>query len=335
MKKVFAFTIITIVYILSAVLFIGYHELRHYARTPAKSTFEPTMITIHSGQPFQSVIRNLHEKEVINDLFKFKLYSRLNKADRDIKAGHYLLSPDMSPQKIIEVLVQGKTYLYRVTLPEGYNLDQTARLLEKNKIIKGSDFLSAAENPGFVKQLGINAGSVEGYLYPDTYFFEKNVSARKIISTMVNQFYRVFDPLWELKSSDLRFSKHEIVTLASIIEKETGLPEERPLISSVFYNRLKKNMRLQSDPTVIYGIEHFDGNLSKKHLQTPTDYNTYTRKGLPPGPIASPGKESLEAALSPPKTPYLFFVSRNDKSHFFSTNYEDHKAAVRKFQLNQ
>jgi UPF0755 protein len=335
LKKFFLFSTVTLLYIFSAALFIGYHELIHYAQNPASTKFEPNMISIQPGQSFKSITEKLHDNGIIDNIFKFILYTRIKGFDRDVKAGHYLLSPDMPPQKIIEVLVRGKVYLHRVTIPEGYNLHEVAALLESINIVKSSDFLTAANDSKLTEQLGINAKNFEGYLFPDTYFFEKGATPQKIISTMVKQFYNTFNPLWEKRSSDLTLSMHEIVTLASIIEKETGLAEERPLISSVFHNRLKKNMRLQSDPTVIYGVENFDGNLTRKHLQTPTAYNTYTRHGLPPSPIAAAGKASLEAALFPPESPYLFFVSKNDRSHFFSTNYEDHKTAVRKYQLNQ
>jgi UPF0755 protein len=314
---------------------MGYQILIRYSQTPASSFSDPHMVTIQTGKSFQYITDLLYKDDIIDHPFKFKLYARIKGFDRKVKAGQYLLSAHMQPQEIIEVLVSGKVYLHRVTIPEGSNLKEVAILLEKTKLVKGSDFLAAANNPSYAEELGIKAKNFEGYLFPDTYFFEKDVTSQKIISTMVTQFYNTFNPLWEKRSSDFHFSIHDIVTLASIIEKETGLAEERPLISSVFHNRLNKNMRLQSDPTVIYGIENFDGNITRKHLRTPTAYNTYTIRGLPPGPIANPGKASLEAALFPPESSYLFFVSKNDKRHFFSTNYTDHKAAVRKYQLNQ
>lgn len=335
MKKFFFFSTITFLFICIFLLLMGYQNLIRYSQTPASSTPEPRMITIKTGKSFQYITNLLYKEAIIDNPFKFKLYARIKGFDRTVKAGQYLLSASMQPQEIIEALVSGKVYLYRVTIPEGANLSEVAALLENTELVKSSDFLSTAKDPAFAEQLGIKAKNFEGYLFPDTYFFENDVSSRKIISAMVKQFYNTFNPLWEKRSSDFHFSIHDIVILASIIEKETGLAEERPLISSVFHNRLKKNMRLQSDPTVIYGIENFDGNITRNHLRTPTAYNTYTISGLPPGPIANPGKASLEAALFPPETPYLFFVSKNDKSHFFSTNYADHKAAVRKYQLNQ
>lgn len=335
MKKFLLNFILTIIYIFIILLFVGYKELIFYSQKPLSTKSDPTIVTIDSGKSFQFITRLLYEKGMIQEPLKFKLYARIKGFDRDVKAGQYLLSSNMSPQKIIETLVQGKFYLYRITIPEGYNINQIADLLHDANLLKKTDFLSAANDASLAMELGINANDFEGYLFPDTYFFEKDITPRKLISTMVNQFHRAFNPLWEKRSSQMTFSIHDIVTLASIIEKETGVPEERPLVSSVFHNRINKNMRLQSDPTVIYGIENFDGNLTRKHLQTFSPYNTYTIHGLPQGPIANPGKSSLESALFPAETPFLYFVSKKDKSHFFSTNYNDHKEAVKKYQLNQ
>ena len=157
----------------------------------------------------------------------------------------------------------------------------------------------------------------------------------QIISAMVNRFWSVFTTEWKVRAKDLGFTVHQIVTLASIIEKETGAAFERPIISSVFHNRLKKKMRLESDPTVIYGIKNFDGNLTRKHLSTHTPYNTYKIKGLPAGPIANPGRASLEAALYPERSVFIYFVSKKDNTHYFSTNLKEHNQAVRKYQLRR
>ena len=183
--------------------------------------------------------------------------------------------------------------------------------------------------------MGIPGKTVEGYLFPETYFFQKQASAEKIIRAMIGRFKSVFTKEWKNRAQELGFSVHEIVTLASIIEKETGVAKERSIISSVFHNRLEKGIRLASDPTVIYGIENFDGNLTRQDLRTRTPYNTYTNYGLPPGPIANPGKAALEAALYPADTPYLYFVAKPDNTHHFSTTLAEHNRAVRKYQLNQ
>jgi len=183
--------------------------------------------------------------------------------------------------------------------------------------------------------LGLGAETLEGYLFPDTYFFPKDVTVEKIISTMVLRFWSIFSPAWKERAKHYGLTVHQVVTLASIIEKETGAAFERPLISSVFHNRLRKKMRLESDPTVIYGIKNFDGNLTRKHLKTRTPYNTYAIRGLPVGPIANPGRASLEAALFPEKTSFIYFVSKKDTTHHFSTNLKEHNRAVRKYQLGR
>ncbi|MBU1697564.1 MAG: endolytic transglycosylase MltG, partial [Proteobacteria bacterium] len=187
----------------------------------------------------------------------------------------------------------------------------------------------------FILSLGIKAITLEGYLFPDTYFFPKNTDCKTVITTMVEHFNNILTKEWQARAKTMGFSVHDIVTLASIIEKETGDALERPLISSVFHNRLKKNMRLESDPTVIYGIKNFDGNIKKKHLKMKTPYNTYQIIGLPLGPIANPGAKSLAAALNPVHSEYLFFVSKKDTTHQFSKTIQEHNQAVAKYQLRK
>jgi UPF0755 protein len=195
------------------------------------------------------------------------------------------------------------------------------------------DFYQSTLDKELLKKLGIQADTFEGYLFPDTYYFPKNVRRDQIIQTMVDRFRSVFNREWQARSKALGYSVHEIVTLASIIEKETGEGSERPVISSVFHNRLRRRMRLEADPTVIYGINNFNGDITRKDLETPTPYNTYKIEGLPPGPIASPGFASLSAALYPADTAYIFFVAKGDRTHHFSTTYKEHNRAVRKYQL--
>jgi len=199
----------------------------------------------------------------------------------------------------------------------------------------GPVFIRSANDIAIVKALGVEADSLEGYLFPDTYHFPKGLPLDEIMGTMVNRFQEIFSTEWQERSRQMGMSIHQVVTLASIIEKETGAAFERPLIASVFHNRLAKRMRLSSDPTVIYGIKDFDGNLTRKHLKTANPYNTYLNKGLPPGPIANPGVAALEAALYPAETDYLYFVSKKDGTHQFSTSFKEHNRAVRKYQLRK
>ena len=317
-----------------AVLAVGFlRDLYLYAKQPAFEDASPVMTNIEPGQSFEEIVEVLHAKGLILRPAKFKTFARLKKYDRDIKAGLYSLSASMSPEEILKTLVKGKTHHFRLTIPEGFTISQIAETLEGTGLVDPAKFLSVAEDREFAEGLGIEADSLEGYLFPDTYFLKKGVSPERLAQTMVARFRQVFDPLWETRPKDYKYSVHETVTLASIIEKETGAAHERPLISSVFHNRMNKNMRLESDPTVIYGIDNFSGNLTKKDLKTPAPYNTYTIRGLPPGPIANPGLESLRAAIFPAQSKYLFFVAKNDGTHHFSVDYKEHVKAVRKYQL--
>ncbi len=292
-------------------------------------------VLINQGDNFKKIIQHLNQAGVITHPFKFRLYARLKKYGHRIKAGEYVFSTDMSPNRILAILVSGKVRLYRLTIPEGLTSRQVAPLINSAGLNHATEFLELAGDAAFAEKLDIPGPGLEGYLFPDTYFFPKDVTARKIITTMFARFQSVFTPKWKLRAEKMGLSVHQAVTLASIIEKETGAAVERPLISSVFHNRLKKGMRLESDPTVIYGIQNFDGNLTRKHLAAKTPYNTYQIKGLPPGPIANPGAEALKAVLFPADTKFLFFVAKKDHTHQFSTNLKDHQQAVRKYQLKR
>jgi UPF0755 protein len=334
LKKILLTTIIfaLLVIIGSTVFFLN---LKHYSEQAAGPAPEKVMITIPAGQSLKTTTESLFKNRIITSPFKFNMIARLKGYDKRLKAGEYILSASMPPIKILEKLVKGTVKLYKLTVPEGFNIYQIAEIVAKVGFAEQSVFIETATDAAFANASGIIAGTFEGYLYPETYYFPKNVSTKTIISSMVQRFWRVFSTQWKERSQQLGFSIHQVVTLASIIEKETGAPFERPLISSVFHNRLKKKMRLESDPTVIYGLKTFDGNLIRKHLETLTPYNTYKIKALPPGPIANPGQASLEAALYPADTKYIYFVSKKNRTHQFSTNLKDHNQAVRRYQLRR
>ena len=310
-------------------------ELFSFAAAPCSTATTEQSVTIPPGQGLKATAVDLHDRGIIRNAFKFNLYARIKGYDKKIKAGEYRLKPSYSPREIIEIMVSGKVQLYKITIPEGYNLAQIADMMPAAGLGSANDFLAEANDSALIEELNIPSNSLEGYLFPDTYHFPKGVSQAKVIQTMVRRLQEVFNAAWEGRTSEIKMSVHEVVTLASIIEKETGAPSERPVISSVFHNRLKKNMRLASDPTVIYGIKDFDGNLTRKDLTTKTPYNTYKIKGLPPGPIANPGAKAMEAALYPGDTDYLFFVSKRDGTHYFSKTYQEHEKAVRKYQLRR
>jgi UPF0755 protein len=311
-------------------------ELRTYAETPTNvNAFNDVIIRVRPGQTLRTTADLLQQANLIKSKLKFILIARIKGLDTHLKAGEYLLSAAMPPRRILEIMVKGAVNLHKLTVPEGYRISQIAVLVETAKFGSKDDFIKMAMDADLATKNGIEASSLEGYLFPDTYFFPREVTIDKIISTMVNRFWSVFTTEWEVRAKDLGFTVHQIVTLASIIEKETGAASERPIISSVFHNRLKKNMRLESDPTVIYGIKNFDGNLTRKHLSTPTPYNTYKIRGLPTGPIANPGRASLEAALFPDETVFIYFVSKKDSTHYFSKTLKEHNQAVRKYQLRR
>jgi UPF0755 protein len=310
-------------------------NLQHYAEQPAALEPNHVVINIPVGQSFKDTAQALFKHNLIKSPFKFNLVARLKGYDKHLKAGEYALSATMTPIQIMEKLVKGQVVLYKLTVPEGLNIYQIADLVAQAGFAEKSAFIEAATNADLARKNNIPAETLEGYLFPETYYFPKSVRVETIITTMVKRFWKVFTPTWKERANQLGFSIHQIVTLASIIEKETGAPFERPLISSVFHNRLKRKMRLESDPTVIYGLKNFDGNLKREHLETPTPYNTYKIMGLPVGPIANPGEKSLEAALYPADTKFIYFVSKKDKTHQFSTNLKDHNRAVQKYQLRR
>ena len=311
--------------------------LYNYGNTPASTSPVEQVVTIEPGMTLRQVSNFLADRKLLDEPSAFVLYTYLQGKQNRIQAGEYRFSPSVPPWKILESLTNGTAILYTVTIPEGYRITEIAELLEKKGLVNKEAFITETRNKKLMKALQIPSGdSLEGYLYPETYKFTKGVGAKKIVQTLIDTFReRVQKPELMQQANAGKLTFHEIVTLASLIEKETGLGAERKLISSVFHNRLARKMRLQTDPTVIYAMVNFDGNIRKKDLSIDSPYNTYKYFGLPPGPIASPGLESIRAALEPDHSDYLYFVSRKNGSHQFSTNYKDHNRAVQKYQLNR
>ena len=266
----------------------------------------------------QTVAHQLAQEGIIDAPYKFMLLAWVKGVGKKIQWGDFELHTGMPPGILLEYLTTGNSMLKRVTFPEGFTLQQIARRLSENNLVEEKAFLASAGDPQWLDQLGIEGPSLEGYLFPDTYVFHRGMSVQAIQKKMVQRFKEVLDGLRKGEEIKDTLSLKKMVTLASMVEKESALHSERPLVASVFYNRLKKGMALQSDPTVIYGIRDFNGDLTKKDLLTPTAYNTYVNPGLPPGPIANPGKDSLEAVLRPAQSDYLYFVSKKDGSHYFS-----------------
>ncbi|MCD6586462.1 MAG: endolytic transglycosylase MltG [Desulfobacteraceae bacterium] len=311
-------------------------DLYFFANHPADA-LDPQKIIfkISPGQSFTKITDNLFSQNLISSKIKFKLITRIRKSDRRLIAGEYELSTAMPPLAIIKQLTDGSVRLHRLSIPEGFNISQIAENVAAAGFCNKQSFISAARDEEFVRKINLSASTLEGFLFPDTYYFSNDVSPQQIIGAMVARFHQAFLPEWKIRAKEMGFSVNEVITLASIIEKETGVASERPIISSVFHNRLKRKMRLATDPTVIYGIKNFNGNITKKDLKTYTPYNTYMIAGLPPGPIANPGSESIKAALYPAETKYLYFVAKRDKTHYFSSTLAEHNRAVRKYQLRR
>jgi UPF0755 protein len=310
-------------------------NLYRYAHQPSGTAGEPVVVSLSSGESFDRITQRLHVAGIIQDPIRFKWIARIRGNDKHLKAGEYRLSAGMTPLQTLDALVSGDVFLHIVTIPEGYTFKQIAAELEHLELADAQAFIDLAGDPQTAQSFGLEGSTMEGYLFPDTYYFPKGLTARAIMAKMVERFREQIPETWRERAQALGFSMHQVVTLASIIEKETGAPAERPIISSVFHNRLKKKMRLESDPTVIYGIKDFDGNITRKHLGTRTPYNTYMMRGLPKGPIANPGHESIQAALYPAQTDFLFFVSKKDSTHYFSKTIKEHNKAVRKYQLRR
>lgn len=334
MKKLVFIVLLFSLPVIAALNFFRF-DLFPFLKGTTQETRIEKLVNIKPGQGLSAVSARLHEAGIIENRLAFSIIARIKGYDKKIRAGEYMLSSDMDSVTILETLVRGKMFLHKLVIPEGYNLSQIAQTIGDAGFALPCDFVKLAKNPTIIKQHGITAKTLEGYLFPDTYHFPKGVSCEKIISAFIERFKKIFTLEMKERAEELGFSVHQVLTLASIIEKETGAAKERPLIASVFHNRLKRRMRLESDPTVIYGVKNFDGNLTKKHLMTTTPYNTYRIKGLPPGPIASPGKDAIMATLFPADTKYFFFVSKKDSTHKFSRTFKEHKRAVRKYQLGK
>ena len=288
---------------------------------------ETKIVDIPRGLGLSAIAEKLEGEGVIRKAEVLFLSAFLSGTQGKLKHGEYMFSAGEAPYSVHRKLRRGEVSLRKVTFPEGITLVQMAGILEASQIVSREEFLVLAENSEYsTKKLGVDVSSLEGFLFPDTYFFARDCSAEKVIETMIGRFREAFATLGIANTGpDIK----EIVTIASLIEKETAFPPERPLVSAVIRNRLRKGMKLEFDPTVIYALgEKFDGNIRKKDLSFPSPYNTYVVSGLPPGPIAAPGLDSIRAALEPADVNYLYFVSNGDGVHVFSTTYGDHVNAV-------
>jgi UPF0755 protein len=317
----------------SLALFIEVGRDLYFLFTPNSQDPSFKILLVEPGS-FTKTSELLYTEGLIKNPKRFSLLARVMRLTSEVKVGEYEVQMNMTPFQLLKVITSGKSVLHAVHIPEGFNLDQIADELAEKDLVDREEFIKLARDPRMAHFLGVKETTLEGYLYPETYSFTHFTGERMILKTMVDKFFEVYNREIKFAAEKQSKSLHDIVTLASIIEKETGAPEERPMIASVFYNRLKLNMLLQTDPTVIYGKKGDKKNITRKDLTDANPYNTYVHKGLPIGPISNPGKESLLAAIEPADSKYLYFVSQNNGTHTFSRTYTDHLKAVTKFQLN-
>jgi UPF0755 protein len=324
--------------LLSAIIIVPFFTVILLALYTGKILYGPyqgdnASFTIKPGEGFSSVNYRLSKSELISSARVFHYYTKYSDKMSKLKAGTYQIPSGSNMTDILYILTEGTPILSKITIPEGKNMYEIGKLLESKGITTYKEFIKVCKDPDMVKSVHPKAPSLEGYLFPETYMFAPKTPATEVVRAMLTQFKK------QTKMLDLEqtfLEPHEVVILASIVEKETGAKVERPTIAGVYLNRLKKKMRLQADPTTIYGIwETYNGNLRKKHLLQKTAYNTYKMSGLPLGPIANPSLAAIKAVLRPQEHNFIFFVSKNDGTHIFTPTYKEHRKAVDYWQKNR
>jgi UPF0755 protein len=300
--------------------------------THPAGSWEGKLVLVPKGSPLPEVVGILREEGILPHPLAFRALVMFTFTSRRLHYGEYAFPTPPSAFGTWRRLVRGDVLKYEVLVPPGANLYDVAEQIEGKKLATAEAFLAAATSPDVLGRLEIPGESAEGYLFPDKYTFVKPVTPEEILESMVREFRRKVPPDAEKRAGEAGLSLHQVVTIASIIEKETGVEEEKPIVSAVIRRRLALGMPLQMDPTVIYGVKRFDGTVTRKDLRTAGPYNTYLNRGLPPGPIANPGLAALAAALDPSKEDYLYFVSRNNGSHTFSRTLPEHNRAVERFR---
>lgn len=303
--------------------------------TPPSKDWKPTNVIVPKGSRSSEVARLLEDEGVLRHPLVFRALVLATMSGRSLKFGEYAFPTPPSTVEVWRKLYRGEVARYSVLVSEGSNLYDIAKILDELYLADPEEFLETASSPGVLSRLDIPGETAEGFLFPDTYLLDKSMSAEDILEVMARRFRRKFLPEWEELARKDGFSLLEIVTIASIIEKETGISDEGPLVSAVIRRRLSLKMPLQMDPTVIYGLKRFGAELTKKDLRTQSPYNSYLNRGLPPGPIANPGLSAIKAALFPADTDYLYFVSRNDGSHKFSRTLDEHNLGVVSFRKGE
>ena len=334
MRKVLAAVVLLAILAAAAAAGMAWSRVQ----TPYKGyTEEYQFVQIPPGAGASEIRQRLIDAGVVRDELTLRLALRWTGASRALQAGEYRFDRPMTPVEVIDKIARGDVYGQRITFPEGLTIRDMAGIYESQGLGRARDFIEASRNVSLIKDLDPEAADLEGYLFPDTYTLPRNTPAPRLVERMVAGFKAAYPAELQQRAAAQMLTTREVVTLASLVEKETAQPDERPLVAAVYRNRLTIGMGMQADPTVVYALQkagRYNGNIRKEDLSIDSPYNTYRYSGLPPGPIASPGKASLEAALSPADVEYLYFVSRNDGSHVFAKTLEEHNRNVQEYQVN-
>jgi len=332
MKKILAFALVMVAAI-SAIAGVLYLRVRRPYRGYAAAE---QFVDIPQGAGSRAIGERLVSGGVVRDHLTFRIALSMTAEGRRLKAGEYRFDRPMTPFEVIDKIARGDVYVIPITFPEGLTVREMAKIFQDRGLGQAQALVDAAKDPKPIRQLDPAATTLEGYLFPDTYALRRNTDAATLVRLMTGRFDKVLTPELRQAAVARNMTIHQAVTLASIVEKETARADERPVVASVYLNRLRLGMPLQCDPTVIYALElagTYNGNLTRENLMTDSPYNTYRYPGLPPGPIASPGRASIDAALHPADTQFLYFVSRNDGSHVFAKTLDEHNRNVHKYQV--
>ena len=325
--------------IVVAAVVVGYGEVSRFLNTPPSNEHDERIVSIPRGSGPMSISTMLAEEGVVADARNFALFLRYRKATPDLRAGRFRFWTDQRPEEVLDVLLNAAEVTYPVTLPEGLRIEDMALRVAAAGFGSAERYVELARDAQFIAGLGLELSplppTLEGLLIPNTYSMPLGSDERAVLLAQVRRFKGIWDARRRGRAGQLGMSPYELVTLASIVEKETGRADERPHIAGVFHNRLRKGMRLESDPTIIYGLEDYDGNIRRRDIRKPHPWNTYVIRGLPPTPIAGAGVAAIDAVLWPLETEDLFFVARGDGSHHFSKTYAEHARMVNRYQRHR
>ena len=336
MRKALLVVVVVVVVVAAVGAFLT-RDVRRRMNEPFKGyQSAEVFVEIPQGAGSPEIRRRLVESGVVSDDFILRAAMWWSGRSRSLQAGEYRFDQPVSPLAVVDKIASGDVYTQRLTFPEGLTIPEMAKVFEARGFGPARSFIKAAADGSLVKDLDPKAPDLEGYLFPETYSLPRRVDASRLVAMMVDRFRAIYDEPLRARAEAQQMTTRQVVTLASLIEKETARPDERPLVSAVYRNRIKQRMGMQADPTVVYALMKagkYDGNIRREDLNFDSPYNTYRYPGLPPGPIAAPGRASLEAALEPADVPYLYFVSRNDGSHVFAATLQEHNANVYQYQV--